>query len=78
MNSSDSESEQDTEDYFEIDTKTSQYVLRSFYDQYLSKDKINLQPEYQREFVWNCKKQDLLIDSIMRSFVIPSFIFIKE
>lgn len=76
MNSSDSES--DNDEYFEIDTETSQCSLRSFYDQYLMKNKINLQPEYQRDFVWNGDKQNLLIDSIMRSFVIPGFIFIKD
>lgn len=73
-----SDTDSDTDDYFELDTQTSQYGLRSFYDQYLVKNKINLLPEYQREFVWNNTKQDLLIDSIMRTFVIPGFIFIKE
>lgn len=73
----DSDSDTDEDDYFEIDTKTTQYELRSFFDQFLLKNKINLQPEYQREFIWNSDKQDLLIDSIMRSFVIPNFVFIK-
>lgn len=75
MDNSDSDTDED--DYFEIDTKTTQYELRSFFDQFLLKNKINLQPEYQREFIWNSDKQDLLIDSIMRSFVIPNFVFIK-
>jgi hypothetical protein len=74
----DTDSGSDADDYFELETNTSQNGLRSFYDQYLVKNTINLQPEYQREFVWNSTKQDLLIDSIMRCFVVPSFIFIKD
>jgi hypothetical protein len=79
ISSSDSESDNDSYDseYFEINTHTAQYSLRSFYDQYLAKKRINLQPTYQRDFVWNNKKQDLLIDSIMRSFVVPNFVVIK-
>jgi hypothetical protein len=72
------EIEDDADDYFEIEKHISQHGLRSFYDSYLIKDKINLQPEYQRDFVWNADKQNLLIDSIMRSFVIPNFILIKD
>jgi hypothetical protein len=66
------------EDYFEIQTQTSTHGLRSFYDTDLKKNRINLQPEYQRDFAWNAEKQNLLIDSIMRSFVIQSFIFAKS
>ena len=65
-------------DYFEIKKNSKEYELRSFYDSNLKNDRINLHPEYQRDFVWNAYKQNLLIDSIMRSFVVPHFIFIKD
>lgn len=59
-------------------SKTVSYQLKSFYDQYLSSkntsNNIDLDPDYQREFVWSMDKQSLLIDSIMKSYIIPPFI----
>jgi 5-methylcytosine-specific restriction endonuclease McrA len=78
---SDSELESDVDNEeereFVIQQKTTNYQLRSFYDSFLKNDKIILNPEYQREFCWNKEKQNLLIDSIMRSFIIPVFIIRK-
>jgi len=67
----------DYDDLFEIRTQMHQEGLKSYYDRYLLKNKIDLQPEYQRDFVWNEDKRDLLIDSIMRGFVIPQFVLIE-
>lgn len=76
---SDSEDYSSDDDMYnkEIESSTAQHALRSFYDQYLKKNRINIQPEYQREFVWNGEKQNLFIDSIMRKYIIPQFILIK-
>lgn len=68
----------DTDDFFEIKTKHETFQLRSFYDQYLSSEQINLHPEYQRDFVWNGEQQNLFIDSIMRGFIVPGIIFIED
>lgn len=37
-------------------------------------DQIDLDPHYQREFVWSMAKQRLLIDSIMKQYIVPPFI----
>ena len=74
----DSDPDNDTSEYFEIEKHISQRGLRSLYDSLLVKNKINLEPVYQREFIWNSDKQNLLIDSIMRSFIVPNIIFIKD
>lgn len=66
------------DDSVDLDISNPNQTLRSYYDQYLIKNKVNLCPEYQREFIWNSSKQNLFIDSIMRKFPIPGFIFIKD
>lgn len=60
--------------FFTIESTTSSYQLRSFYDQYLKPGKIKLDPLYQRDFTWNSDKQNLLIDSIIRGYIIPNII----
>jgi hypothetical protein len=42
--------------------------------EWIKKDKIDLHPPYQRNFVWTLKDQKLLIDSIMRGYPLPNFI----
>jgi len=71
----DSFSDEETQ---KIESKIKTLQLRSFYDQYLKNNKINLSPEYQREFCWNNDKQNLLIDSIMKNYIVPMFIIIKN
>jgi len=71
----DSSSDEETH---KIESKIKTVQLRSFYDQYLKNNKINLSPEYQREFCWNNEKQNLLIDSIMKNYILPMFIIIKN
>ena len=53
------------------------FNLKSSCDQYIINNNLNLNPEYQREFIWNDKKQNLLIDSIMRNFIMPPVILIN-
>ncbi|ESK90348.1 hypothetical protein Moror_13777 [Moniliophthora roreri MCA 2997] len=50
------------------------YAPSWLYDQ-MKKGKINLDPEYQRDVVWNDSKQSALIDSLMNNFPIPQVIF---
>ena len=46
---------------------------------WIRKDKINLHPPYQRNFIWSSKDQKLLIDSIMKGYPLPNlFIYRKK
>lgn len=40
--------------------------------------KLNLNPPYQRHFIWTPKDQRLLIDSIHKSYPLPSFFILKK
>lgn len=42
------------------------------------RDKINLQPDFQREFVWPVNKQKELIKSLYRNIPLPMFYFAKK
>lgn len=42
--------------------------------EWIKKDKIDLHPPYQRNFVWTLKDQKQLVDSIMRGYPLPNFI----
>lgn len=44
----------------------------------INRNEINLQPEFQRGEVWNKKKKQKLIDSILRGWTIPPIHFIKN
>ena len=41
-------------------------------------NKINLRPSYQRNFVWTKKDQQLLIDSILNNWPLPTFFIYKK
>lgn len=44
----------------------------------INKRKIDLQPPYQRNFIWTNKDQQLLIDSILKGYPLPSFFVYKR
>ncbi len=46
--------------------------------EWIKKDKINLHPPYQRNFIWSSKDQRLLIDSIMKGYPLPNFFIYKK
>lgn len=46
--------------------------------EWIKKDKINLHPPYQRNFIWTSKDQKLLIDSIMKGYPLPNFFIYKK
>ncbi|KIJ19326.1 hypothetical protein PAXINDRAFT_96729, partial [Paxillus involutus ATCC 200175] len=54
--------------------RTTQYTAKSLYDQIIE-NAIDLDPEYQRDVVWQEEKQSGLIDSILRNYYIPPIIF---
>lgn len=45
------------------------------YDKYINHDKIILQPDFQRDFIWTVKKQKELIKSVWQGIPIPMFYF---
>lgn len=45
---------------------------------WIVKDKINLHPPYQRNFIWSPKDQRLLIDSIRMGYPLPNFFIYKN
>lgn len=44
----------------------------------IDSDRIDLQPPYQRNFIWSPKDQRLLIDSILKGYPLPSFFIYKK
>lgn len=46
----------------------------TIYNTYFNRNNINLKPNYQRELTWSFDKMCIFIDSIMKGYVIPSFI----
>lgn len=45
---------------------------------WISNNKINLRPPYQRNFIWTPKDQRLLIDSIHKGYPLPNFFILKN
>lgn len=76
---SDDESEDEDEDIIEnkLDKKNEIPSISTIYHNYFTRNRINLQPNYQREFTWTFEKMCMLIDSLMKGYVIPSFILYK-
>ncbi|KAF8129057.1 hypothetical protein EV363DRAFT_1169699 [Boletus edulis] len=54
--------------------RTAQYTAKSLYDQIID-NSIDLDPDYQRDIVWQEEKQSGLIDSLLRNYYIPPIIF---
>ncbi|KAH0835739.1 hypothetical protein J3R83DRAFT_9564 [Lanmaoa asiatica] len=54
--------------------RTAQYTAKSLYDQIID-NAIDLDPEYQRDVIWQEEKQSGLIDSVLRNYYIPPIIF---
>ncbi|KAF8885193.1 hypothetical protein BD779DRAFT_695327 [Infundibulicybe gibba] len=54
--------------------RTVQYSVQSLYSQ-IKDGVIDLNPEYQRDFVWRDDKQIALIDSLFENYYIPPIVF---
>ena len=74
-----SDNESDDEDIIEnkLEKKNEITSISTIYHNYFTRNRINLQPNYQREFTWTFEKMCMLIDSLMKGYVIPSFILYK-
>jgi hypothetical protein len=60
-----------------IDKKCDNPSISTIYNMYFTRNRINLQPNYQREFSWSFDKMCTFIDSLMKGYVIPTFILYK-
>ena len=45
---------------------------------WIQQGKLNLRPDFQRNFIWSRKKQSLLIESLMLKIPIPAFYFYEN
>ncbi len=45
---------------------------------WLNNDKIDLNPSYQRNFIWSTKDQNELIDTILKGFPLPNFFIYQK
>lgn len=54
-----------------MEYKLEVWTLKKLYDQY-KLGKLNLNPPYQRKFIWSLNDQQTLIDSILNGFAIPN------
>ena len=73
------DSDEEEEDIIEnkLEKKNEIPSISTIYHNYFTRNRINLQPNYQREFTWTFEKMCMLIDSLMKGYVIPSFILYK-
>jgi hypothetical protein len=53
------------------------YTIQQLYD-LIKEGKIDLRPQYQRNFIWSKKEQQTLIDSILHNMPLPSFFLYKK
>lgn len=74
---SDNESDDDTNEEQKIEKKIDNPSISTIYHNYFTRKRINLQPNYQREFTWSIEKMNTFIDSLMKGYVIPTFILYK-
>ncbi len=68
------DSENEEEKLIKIEKKFDNPCISTLYYSYFKKNRINLRPNYQREFTWSFEKMCLFIDSIRKGYVIPLFI----
>jgi len=71
---SDTASEDEESIEIEIDRQISEKSILSTYIEFLSKGYLLLQPEYQRDLCWTSEKMCALIDTIMRNWIISTFV----
>lgn len=59
---------------FKIKSNQDNSTVNNLYNTYLKDDTIILRPIYQRNFCWTSAQQELLIDSLINGFPIPSIL----
>ncbi|KZT38537.1 hypothetical protein SISSUDRAFT_986075 [Sistotremastrum suecicum HHB10207 ss-3] len=55
--------------------RSTTYSVKSLYDK-IRRAEIDLNPDYQRDVVWDSKKQMGIIDSIFRHYYVPPVLFV--
>ena len=78
-NQNDSEEEQD-ESIIDMGKNKTNIIIHSIdetYSLYLKNNKLLLNPEYQRGICWKLQKMNTFIDTIMKNFIVPSFVIYK-
>jgi len=73
----DEDTDEDSDEEHKIDKKSDSPSISTIYHNYFARNRINLQPNYQREFTWSFEKMNTFIDSLMKGYVIPTFILYK-
>ena len=74
---SDSDSDSDSDFNTKIEKKCDNPSISTIKNMYFTRNRINLRPNYQREFTWSFEKMCIFIDSLMKGYVIPTFILYK-
>ena len=59
---------------FKIKSNQDNSTINNLYNTYLKENTIILRPIYQRNFCWTSAQQELLIDSLLNGFPIPSIL----
>lgn len=60
-----------------MEYKAYSFSIRNLIDLY-EKNKLILDPPYQRNFIWSKANQEQLIDSIIRNYPLPNLFFLKK
>lgn len=68
---------EESDDNEEIIQQNSSKSISACYEEYLKDDKLLLTPEYQREFCWNVEKQNALLDTIYKNWIMPNYVIYK-
>jgi hypothetical protein len=64
-------------DINKINIQITNKSIYAIYCEYLQNNKLLLNPEYQRDICWSNDKMNVLIDTIMKSWIIPNFVIYK-
>ena len=71
---SETEDMDNEEQVFKIKSDQDNSSITNLYHEYLKDNRINLNPAYQRKFCWSSSQQELLIDSLVNGYPIPSIL----
>jgi len=69
--------ETDIDETEEILQQNSSKSISACYEEYLKDNKLLLTPEYQRDFCWNIEKQNALLDTIYKNWIMPNYVIYK-
>lgn len=61
----------------EIIQQNSSKSISACYEEYLKDNNLLLTPEYQRDFCWNIEKQNALLDTIYKNWIMPNYVIYK-